>query len=87
MMVFSSLAVLLWAVGSDRGGTDDSHSSRLDPPLTGSPAVARTALKPFPSQQMIAHPVSPRINSFRYDDDQLIRPVQPAGNNYHVVSV
>jgi len=55
--------------------------------LTGSPAVARTVLKPFPSQQMIAHPVSPRINSFRYDDDQLIRPVQPAGNNYDVVSV
>jgi hypothetical protein len=36
---------------------------------------------------MIAHPVSPRINSFRYDDDQLIRPVQLAGNNYHAVSV
>ncbi len=55
--------------------------------LTGAPAVARTALNPFPPQQMIAHPVSPRINSSRYDDDQLIRPVQPAGNNSHVVSV
>jgi putative SOS response-associated peptidase YedK len=55
--------------------------------LTGAPAVARTALKSFPPEQMIAHPVSPRINSFRYDDAQLIRPVQPAGNNSHVVSV
>jgi len=55
--------------------------------LTGAPALARTVLNPFPPQQMIAHPVSPRINSFRYDDDQLIRPVQPAGNNSHVMSV
>jgi len=55
--------------------------------LTGAPAVARTALKSFPQQQMIAHPVSPRINSFRYDDDQLIRPVQPPGNKSHAVSV
>lgn len=55
--------------------------------LSGAPAVARTVLGPFPPQQMIAHPVSPRINSFRYDDEQLIRPVQPAGNNSHVVSV
>ena len=47
--------------------------------LTGAPAVARTVLKSFPSQQMIAHPVSPRINSFRYDDDQLIRPGRRQG--------
>ena len=55
--------------------------------LTGAPAVARTVLNPLPPQQMIAHPVSPRINSFRYDDDQLIRPVYLAGNNSHAVSV
>ena len=55
--------------------------------LTGAPAVARTTLKAFPSQLMIAHPVSPRINSFRFDDDQLIRPVHLAGNNSHVMSV
>jgi putative SOS response-associated peptidase YedK len=55
--------------------------------LTGAPAAARTVLKPFPYQQMIAHPVSPRINSFQYDDDQLIRPVLPAGNNSRVASV
>lgn len=55
--------------------------------LTGAPAVARTVLKSFSQQQMIAHPVSPRINSFRYDDDQLIRPIQLVGNNLRVVSV
>jgi putative SOS response-associated peptidase YedK len=43
--------------------------------LTAAPAVARTVLKPLPPQYMIAHPVSPRINSFRYDDAHLIRPV------------
>lgn len=43
--------------------------------LTAAPAVMRTVLKPLPQQYMIAHPVSPRINSFRYDDAQLIRPV------------
>lgn len=43
--------------------------------LTAAPAVARTVLKPMSQQQMIGHPVSPRINSFRYDDAHLIRPV------------
>jgi putative SOS response-associated peptidase YedK len=43
--------------------------------LTGAPAVARTVLRPLPQHSMIAHPVSPRINSFRYDDAHLIRPV------------
>jgi putative SOS response-associated peptidase YedK len=42
--------------------------------LTAAPAVAKTVLQPLPQQQMIAHPVSPRINSFRYDDAHLIRP-------------
>jgi putative SOS response-associated peptidase YedK len=52
--------------------------------LAAAPAVARTVLKPLPQQQMLAHPVSPRINSFRYDDALLIRPV---GNISHPVSV
>jgi putative SOS response-associated peptidase YedK len=55
--------------------------------LSGAPAVARPVLRPFPPQHMIAHPVSPRINSSRYDDDQLIRPAHPPGNKSHVVSV
>jgi len=52
--------------------------------LTAAPAVAKTVLQPLPQQHMIAHPVSPRINSFRYDDEHLIRPV---GNISHLVSV
>lgn len=55
--------------------------------LTGAPAVARAALKPLAPQLMVAHPVSPRINSRRFDDDQLIRPVQLTGNNSRAVSV
>ena len=43
--------------------------------LTAAPAVAKTVLQPLPQQHMIAHPVSPRINSFRYDDEHLIRPI------------
>jgi putative SOS response-associated peptidase YedK len=43
--------------------------------LTGAPAVAKTVLQPLAQQHMIAHPVSPRINSFRYDDEHLIRPI------------
>jgi putative SOS response-associated peptidase YedK len=47
--------------------------------LSGAPAVAATVLKPLPPHQMIAHPVSPRVNSLRYDDAHLIRPVDPVG--------
>ena len=43
--------------------------------LTAAPVVAKTVLQPLPQQHMIAHPVSPRINSFRYDDEHLIHPV------------
>ena len=55
--------------------------------LTAAPAVAKTVLKPLPSQHMIAHPVSPRINSFRYDDADLIRPVLLEGNISRLASV
>jgi hypothetical protein len=36
---------------------------------------------------MIAHPVSPRINSFQYDDEHLIRPVSFEGNISRLASV
>lgn len=55
--------------------------------LTAAPAVARTVLKPLPSHHMIAHAVSPRINSGRYDDVDLIRPIPSKGNISHAVSV
>ena len=52
--------------------------------LTAAPAVAKTVLQPLSQQHMVAHPVSPRINSFRYDDEHLIRPI---GNISHLMSV
>jgi putative SOS response-associated peptidase YedK len=55
--------------------------------LTAAPAVAKTVLKPLQPQHMIAHPVSPRINSFQNDDEHLIRPVSFAGNISRLASV
>jgi putative SOS response-associated peptidase YedK len=55
--------------------------------LTGAPTVAKTVLKPLQPQHMIAHPVSPRINSFQYDDEHLIRPVPLEGNILRLASV
>lgn len=46
--------------------------------LTGTPTAAKSMIKSLPEQHMLAHPVSPRVNSSRYDDPQLIRPVEPA---------
>lgn len=47
--------------------------------LTLPPEEAAALLRPFPQERMVAHPVSPRVNSLRYDDPWLIRPVeQPA---------
>jgi putative SOS response-associated peptidase YedK len=55
--------------------------------LTAAPAVAKTVLKPLQPQYMLAHPVSPRINSFQNDDEHLIRPVSFAGNISRLASV
>lgn len=43
--------------------------------LTGTPAQAREMLRPYPEGWMQAHPVSPRVNSLRHDDVELIRPI------------
>ncbi len=43
--------------------------------LRGTPAEARALLSAWPAQDMHAHPVSPRVNSLRYDDPGLIEPV------------
>ena len=40
--------------------------------LSGSSAFAHEALKPYPSELMLAHPVSSRVNSPRNDDETLI---------------
>jgi putative SOS response-associated peptidase YedK len=44
--------------------------------LTAAPIVAESVLQSYPQDQMVAHPVGPRINSLSYDDPQLIRPAE-----------
>ena len=40
--------------------------------LAGSPEQARAALKQYPSDLMLAHPVSSRVNSPKNNDAELI---------------
>lgn len=42
--------------------------------LSGAPARARAALKQYPSNAMVAHPVSPRVNSPENNDADLLAP-------------
>jgi putative SOS response-associated peptidase YedK len=51
------------------------HRDEYDHWLHGSTARARSLLRTYPQERMVAHAVSPRINSLKYDDEQLIRPV------------
>jgi putative SOS response-associated peptidase YedK len=51
------------------------HRDEYDQWLNGSAARARSLLRTYPEDRMVAHAVSPRINSLKYDDEQLIRPV------------
>jgi putative SOS response-associated peptidase YedK len=51
------------------------HRDEYDSWLHGSTARARSLLRTYPQERMVAHAVSPRINSLKYDDAQLIRPV------------
>ena len=51
------------------------HRDEYEEWLRGSTAHARTLLRTYPQDRMVAHAVSPRINSLEYDDEQLIRPV------------
>jgi len=51
------------------------HRDEYMPWLSGSTARARSLLRTYPEDRMVAHAVSPRINSLKYDDEQLIRPV------------
>jgi putative SOS response-associated peptidase YedK len=46
--------------------------------LTGTPVQAKAVLDAYPDQWMQAHPVSPRVNSIKYNDPELIRPVAVA---------
>lgn len=43
--------------------------------LSGSPAQARAALQPYPSDHMVAWPVSTKVNSPRNNAADLIQPI------------
>jgi putative SOS response-associated peptidase YedK len=43
--------------------------------LNSTPEVAHSLLRAHPAAQMVAHAVSPRINSLKYDDAELIASV------------
>jgi len=45
--------------------------------LNASAAEAKALLETRQSDGLVAHPVSPRINSMKYDDENLIKPVRP----------
>lgn len=51
------------------------HRDEYEQWLRGSTARARSLLRTYPQERMVAHAVSPRINSLKYDDEELIRPV------------
>jgi putative SOS response-associated peptidase YedK len=46
--------------------------------LTSNPVQAKAALHAYPGQWMRAHAVSPRVNSVKYNDPSLIRPIDRA---------
>jgi putative SOS response-associated peptidase YedK len=46
--------------------------------LTGTIDAARSVLKPYPSELMVAYQVSPRVNSPRNNDERLLEPAQAA---------
>jgi putative SOS response-associated peptidase YedK len=51
------------------------HRDEYEPWLRGSTARARSLLRTYPQDRMVAHAVSPRINSLKHNDEQLIKPV------------
>jgi putative SOS response-associated peptidase YedK len=44
--------------------------------LGGTPEQAVAALRTYPAEQMAAHPISPRINSLKFNDEFLIQPIE-----------
>jgi putative SOS response-associated peptidase YedK len=51
------------------------HRDDYETWLSGPAMRAYALLRPYPEAQMRAHPISPRINSLKYDDAELIQPV------------
>ena len=49
--------------------------------LSGNLDEARAALRPYPDDMMVAWPVSARVNSPKYDDESLTRPLPEAASS------
>lgn len=49
------------------------HCSEYDTWLKGSVREAKALLRTYPQERMLTHPVSPRLNSLKYDDEGLVR--------------
>jgi putative SOS response-associated peptidase YedK len=50
----------------------------IEPWLRGSSDDARAALKQYPAELMVAHPVSPRVNTPNNNDSALLEPLSTA---------
>jgi putative SOS response-associated peptidase YedK len=62
------------------------HRDDYDAWLTAQPTDARVLLRTYPQERMVSHPVSPRVNSPKYDDEWLIRPISAWPNNNELTS-
>jgi putative SOS response-associated peptidase YedK len=51
------------------------HRDDYDAWLTAPAAKAKSLLRPYPAERMLTHAVSPRLNSLKYDDAWLLRPI------------
>lgn len=51
------------------------HRDEYEEWLRGPTVRARALLRTYPQEKMVAHAVSPRVNSLKYNDEQLTRPV------------
>jgi putative SOS response-associated peptidase YedK len=54
--------------------------------LDGAPAQAAAVLRTHPQEQMTAHPISPRVNSLKFNDALLIQPVKIKAEERRAIS-
>jgi putative SOS response-associated peptidase YedK len=87
--VIESCAVLTVAANALVAETSDTahmpailHPDDYETWLTGSPAAARSLLRSYSPESMTAHAISPRINSPKYDDANLIQPIDVRAYQY-----
>ena len=55
----------------------EDYAAWLDPANQATTELKKM-IKPYPAAAMAAHPVSPRVNTAKYDDPALIEPLESA---------